>query len=204
MNKKNFSEFGVSKDSKILEIGPSFNPVYRKSDGWNVDIVDHSTKSELVKKYAVHNVNVDAIEDVDFVCTGSYADSIPHRKYYDVIMGSHIIEHMLDFIGFFEDCDQLLNYTGIVKLAVPDSRYEFDYFRENSSIRSVMDTHSWRLEHPRTAHTMGATAENQMNNVLIPGLGTYLPDSAILRKDKICFPAENPARLVSVGGGKHS
>ena len=111
---------------------------------------------------------------------------------------------MLDFIGFFEDCDKLLKDAGIVKLVVPDSRYEFDYFREFSSIRSVMDTHSWRIEHPRAAHTMGTFAENQMNNVLIPGLGTYFPDSAILSKEKICFPTENPARLVPLGGGKHS
>ena len=197
MDRKLFSEIGITTGSKILEIGPSYNPMYRKRDGYNVDIVDHLPKEELIKKMA--SLDISAIEDVDFVCSGSYADAIPHRKYYDLIIGSHIIEHMLDFIGFFEDCDKLLSDTGVVKLIVPDSRYEFDYFRENSSLKSIIDTHTWRNERTRTAHTMGTFAEHQMNCVQFQDLGTYFPDSAILSKEKISFSSEIPARLVSRG-----
>lgn len=156
MDRNKFAFYSTSKDN-ILEIGPSYQPVYAKKEGWNVDIVDHLPKSELIKKMA--GQNIDAIEEVDFICTGRYSDAIPHRNYYDVIMGAHIIEHMLDLIDFFDDCDKLLTKDGIVKLIIPDCRYEFDCFREITSLRSVIDTHYWKTDKKMSAHTIGTLAE---------------------------------------------
>lgn len=183
MNRSEFAFVKTTNKSRILEIGPSYQPVYAKKNGWNVEIVDHLPKSELVKKLA--GLDVDAIEEVDYVCTGNYSDSIPRRKYYDVIMGAHVIEHMLDFIAFFEDCDKLLSPDGVIKLIVPDCRYEFDCFREVTSLRSVIDNYFWRREKPARAHTIGALAEYQMLAAVIPEYGTYLPDSACILDNRI-------------------
>lgn len=52
---------------KGLEIDPSFHPLFRKSDGYDVDVVDHLPTEELREKYAEHEVPVEAIEVVDYV-----------------------------------------------------------------------------------------------------------------------------------------
>jgi hypothetical protein len=41
----------VPKTSRILEIGPSFNPIAPKSQGWNSASLDHMSREGLVKKY---------------------------------------------------------------------------------------------------------------------------------------------------------
>lgn len=62
---------GFAKDMKILEVGPSYNPLIPKRDGWNAFTVDHVSREELVKKYSGHaNVDVSRIEDVDYVWKG--------------------------------------------------------------------------------------------------------------------------------------
>ena len=68
-----------------LEIGPSYNPVARKSYGYNVEILDRASTETLRKTYP----NTD-IEEVDYVTGGSsMADVVPHRGKYDYIIASH-------------------------------------------------------------------------------------------------------------------
>ena len=190
MNRREFAGLRTEKNRKILEIGPSYQPIYPKKDGWNVEIADHLPRSGLMKKLA--SFDVEAIEEVDYVCTDRYSDVIPHRQYYDVIMGSHIIEHMLDFIGFFEDCDKLLSPDGMIKLIVRFCRYESDCLREVSSLRSVIDTHYWRKDSQRTAHTIGTVSEYMMLEAVIPEYGAYVPDSMSILDGRMRFLAMDP------------
>jgi len=57
-----------------LEIGPSFNPIAPKSEGYDVDVLDHATADELKAKYAPHGVDITKIEPVDFVWKGQPID----------------------------------------------------------------------------------------------------------------------------------
>ena len=65
----------IDRSARIIEIGPSYNPIAPKLDGWNTSTLDHTTRAGLVEKYRGHpGVDVDRIEDVDFVWTrGSIA-----------------------------------------------------------------------------------------------------------------------------------
>lgn len=136
---------GFSKEMKFLEIGPSYNPLVPKRDGWNVFTVDHATREELIKKYTGHaNVDVSRIEDVDFVWTGTSLDElIPAKMHgtFDACVTSHVIEHIPDFVGFFVAVSKLLVPGGIVALAVPDKRFCFDYFRPHSTTGQVLEAH---------------------------------------------------------------
>lgn len=99
----------ITKKGIGLEIGPSHNPLAPKSDGYSVHILDHLNADELKKKYAQHGVNLDLIEEVDFVWSGQSLPSlIGSSECYDYIIASHVIEHIPDLISFFQSCEVLL------------------------------------------------------------------------------------------------
>lgn len=53
----------LNRSGKGLEIGPSHNPIASKREGFNVQIVDHLSATQLKEKYRGHNVNIDNIEE---------------------------------------------------------------------------------------------------------------------------------------------
>jgi hypothetical protein len=43
---------GIESTMRGLEYGPSYSPLFPKSEGWNVIIVDHASQADLIEKYA--------------------------------------------------------------------------------------------------------------------------------------------------------
>ena len=85
--------FNINKRGLGIEIGPGYNPIAPKKDGYKVHTIDHMSKAQLVEKYKNENVNIENIEDVDFIWDGaSYADLTGKSKFYDWIIASHVIE----------------------------------------------------------------------------------------------------------------
>lgn len=83
-----------------LEIGHSHSPLAPKAAGYNVEILDHATAPELHAKYRDAGVNLDHIEDVDFVWNGApLPETVGRRDCYDWIIASHVIEHTPDMPG---------------------------------------------------------------------------------------------------------
>ncbi len=70
MTRNEYALFHINKSGFGLEIGPSHNPIAPKSAGFNVEIIDHLSKEALLKKYTGHGVNLNNIEEVDFVWAG--------------------------------------------------------------------------------------------------------------------------------------
>ncbi len=93
----------ISRSARIIEIGPSYNPIAPKAGGWNTITVDHATRAELVAKYTgAQDVDVDRIEEVDCIWTnGPLAEAVPHRLHgtFDALIASHVIEHATDLLG---------------------------------------------------------------------------------------------------------
>jgi len=117
----------INRAGKGLEIGPSINPIAPKNEGFDVEIIDYLTKSELVEKYSVHQNleagDIEKIDEVDYVWQGqSYVELTGKRKYYDWIIASHVVEHTTDLVHFINDCDALLKDEGVLALVVPDKR----------------------------------------------------------------------------------
>src|SRR5687767_12380965 len=95
----------INPDAQGIEIGPSYNPIAPKREGYKVQIMDHMTREELVAKYQGHGVDLQCIEEVDFVWRGeSYADLTGRSHHYEWIIASHLIEHTPDLIGFLNEC----------------------------------------------------------------------------------------------------
>lgn len=131
-----------NRSSHILGIGPSHNPTAPKADGWNTHVVDHASREELRAKYAAANVNLDAIEEVDTIwLEGSLADAVPASLHgsFDVLIASHVIEHIPDLAGFLVAAQRLLCRDGVVVLAVPDRRFCFDYFKPPTMTGDVLE-----------------------------------------------------------------
>ena len=135
-----------------LEIGPSHNPLAPKKAGFNVEILDHATADELRQKYQEHNLNLDNIEEVDYVWRGEPLDElIGKTESYDYIIASHVIEHTTDIIGFLQQCAKLLKPTGVLSLIIPDKRYCFDYLRPISTTGDCIQAHFEK----RSRHSIG-------------------------------------------------
>jgi SAM-dependent methyltransferase len=146
---------GIDKAAAGLEIGPSHRPIAAKRDGFNVRILDHLDAPSLRDKYATHGVDIDAIEEVDYVWSGEPLDELVAGEHFAWIIASHVIEHVPDLVGFLNACEKILAPGGLLSLAVPDKRYCFDCVRENSSLGRVID-----VAHARsTNHSPGTAAE---------------------------------------------
>lgn len=154
---------------KGLEIGPSFNPILPKREGYDIEILDHLNREALIQKYA-NDPNVpdnleDIIEEVDYVWHGEPYTELISKDRFDYIISSHLIEHVPNLIEHLRDCSQLLKDGGEYFLIVPDKRYTFDYFRPLTSTKDVVDA----FEFKRSNHSKGALIEYLTNVVMNRG-----------------------------------
>lgn len=153
---------GITKTQQGLEIGPSHSPCVPKRKGYCVEIVDYLDREGLREHYKGHDVDLDAIEEVDYVWNGgSYLELIQKPGFYDYIIASHLIEHTTDFLGFLQDCSRLLKPDGVLKLAVPDKRYCFDHYRDVTGLSQVLNN----AYNPAGLHSPGRVAEYLTNVV---------------------------------------
>lgn len=175
-----------------LEIGPSYNPLIPKASGYNVETVDYTNKDGLIKKYMqARDVDISRIEEVDYVTGGrSMLEGIQHRRYYDYIVASHVIEHQPDLLGFLNECAELLKETGTLVLAVPDKRWCFDLLQPVSTTGAVLQAHLERRERPQPGAAFDSVAYDVLRGGQI-GWGvdcTQIPTfNATLQKAKEIF-----------------
>lgn len=145
-----------------LEIGPCHNPLAPKKEGFAVEIMDHTSKEGLLKKYRTHKLPFEKIEEVDYIWERgkTYSEITGKTNHYDWIIASHVIEHVPNLIGFLLDCDRVLKQDGKLSLAIPDKRFIFDYFRPPSSLAQVIDAH----DRNQTTATIGTIVDQYLNN----------------------------------------
>ena len=137
-------------DGLGLEVGPSYNPLLPRSQGYNVEVLDHATQAELMEKYRTdRSIDSNRIEPVDHVWTGgSLAETTGGKGRYDFVVASHVIEHTPDIVTFLRDCEELLRPDGVLVLAVPDKRYCFDAMRPVSTTGAALQAfHERRTRH---------------------------------------------------------
>src|SRR4051794_28223139 len=100
---------GFGPTDPLIEIGPSYNPVAAKADGWQVTVIDHASQEELVAKYAAaEHVDAGRIEPVDIVWRGEPLHEIvdvARLGGYAGLIASHVIEHVPDLIGFLRSAE---------------------------------------------------------------------------------------------------
>lgn len=139
-----------SKDARILELGPLNRPLFEKKEYPNVFTADVRSTEEVKQLYGNKNryleetgihVDIDTIVDIDFVIKDSYAKTFGNVEKFDYIVASHVLEHIPDLIGWFQDATSVLNPNGRILLVYPDKRYCFDRFRECSTFSQLYQVH---------------------------------------------------------------
>ena len=191
MNRRDILLNGIDKCSPGLEIGPSHAPIAPKKDGFNVEIIDHATREQLVEKYREHDVEVEKIEEVDFVWKGqSYKELTRKSKYYQWIIASHVIEHVPDIIKFINECEEIMAEDGVLSLAIPDHRYCFDCYRPISTTGKVINAHLYLNQ----LHTVGDLVDFHLNAVKRNGTLAWDKSNRDKSKYEFIFDTEEAPR----------
>ncbi len=187
----------INVDGVGLEIGPSYNPLLPKSDGFNVHTVDYTDAEGLRAKYAHNAVGVDRIEAVDYVVTSqSLANTVGSHGTFDYIVASHVIEHTPDMLGFLKDCEILLKPAGTLCLAIPDKRHCFDVLQSLTSTGMVLQAHLDRRQRPGYGSIWDDRAYNAVRD---DAIGWPIGGEGQLR-----FFLELPAAMQHMSSVRHS
>lgn len=139
----------IKKSDRILEFGPLNWPMVKKSDYPNAFYADIRNSDDIKKLYTgneylestgVH-IDIDTIVDIDYVIKGTYKDAFKGVEKFDVIVLSHVIEHIPDIVNFFQEVTGLLKKSGKVVIIYPDVRYCFDHFRNGTTFVDAYNTY---------------------------------------------------------------
>jgi SAM-dependent methyltransferase len=127
----------TTKEQSGIEIGPWFNPIAPKREGYrclSLDVFD----SETLRKRAIDDPNIPAksipmIEDVDLIGSSTHIGELVRARgaagTFDYVVSSHNFEHLPNPIRFLQGCAEALRPGGMLSMAIPDRRGCFDYFR---------------------------------------------------------------------------
>lgn len=143
------------------EIGPQDRPLVSKSEG-KIFYVDHCDTAELRRRFADHatvdisRLHVDAVWGEESLRQALLsAAGLPPTDttaFLDYVLASHVIEHVPDFVGWLDEVHETLrpagNGGGVLRLAVPDKRYCFDYLRTPTVLVDVLEAYALRRRRP--------------------------------------------------------
>jgi SAM-dependent methyltransferase len=139
-----------------MEIGPYFNPVVPKADGYRVLVMDVVDAVALREKATadphIPNEAVGRIEDVDIVCNacdlGEALKEHGLEGRLGYIVSSHNFEHLADPIRFLQSCSRALKPGGHLTMAIPDFRACFDHFRSPTRLADWLSSYRQTLRQP--------------------------------------------------------
>ena len=140
----------IKKTDRILEFGPLNWPMVSKSDFPNAYYADIRNSDDIKKLYAGNDylestgvqIDTDSIVDIDYVVKGAYKKTFKDVEKFDVIVLSHVIEHIPDIVNFFQEVTDLLKKNGKLVIIYPDARYCFDHFRNGTTFVDAYNTYA--------------------------------------------------------------
>lgn len=132
-----------------IEVGPLASPVVTKDMG-DIAYIDHANTDELRKWYQDNPaVDLEKIVDVDHVWGEfTFEEAVGKDKKFDYVIASHVIEHVPDMIGWFNEVGTILKPNGILSLVIPDKRFTLDRLRRTSSDAELIGAYFFQLRKP--------------------------------------------------------
>jgi len=180
MIRSDFLLQGLDKSScKGVEIGPWYNPVAPKREGWQSTVIDFKDGFSLINAALGHSDEsirnlAHQVEDVDIVWKGERLNILlsNHGVHeLDFFISSHCLEHVVDIIDHLQGIQAALKPEGRVCLALPDLRYTFDFFRNPSTLADALRIN--RLKPER--HSSETLFDQVLNSVHINNMGCWSP-----------------------------
>ncbi len=132
-----------------VEIGALDKPILTK-DEIQVTYVDYTDTETLKKNYASFpDHDIDKIVDVDAIWGDkTLSEALGEGVEVDLVLASHVIEHVPDLITWLEEIGAILKPDGTIHLAIPDRRYCFDIRRRETTIAEVIYSRMVRARTP--------------------------------------------------------
>ena len=133
------------RQSLGLEIGPREAPLIRREAGpiLYADYVD----TETLRAGLHASLDPAALMEVDVVTGGGKLSAVMPRP-VDYIVASHVVEHVPDLLGWLADLREVLKPGGTLGLAIPDRRFTFDRFRQESTIAEAVEAYLLQYDRP--------------------------------------------------------
>lgn len=151
-NKRKYIQQEIKNYDSILEIGPFFKPFII---GEKVKYFDVLNTNELINRAIELGFPTENIPKIDYY--SDKADMSLIEDKFDAIFSSHCIEHQPDLIKHFQQVDKLLKQDGKYFLFIPDKRYCFDYFINESTIPEILGAH----KENRVTHSLKSVIEHR-------------------------------------------
>jgi hypothetical protein len=142
--------YGLNLHLPGLEVSPLYRPTVRKAEH-NVFYTDYCSAEESRRKHA--NYSHDEIMDIDFVWTPGkrLRDCVNQHQPFHWAISSHVMEHVPDPIGWLLQVLEVLDVGGVFSLALPDKRYCFDKFRNETEASLLIEAWLHRNSIPGAA-----------------------------------------------------
>ncbi len=185
MTKKEFLIGNIDlRQSSGIEIGPLHAPIVLKSES-DVLYVDYATADILKSTFKHEGVSATEVVDVDIVWGSRPLNEIIARR-LDYALASHVIEHVPDLVGWLLEIQSTLKPGASLGLAVPDKRYTFDQYRQESGLGEIIEAYLARRKQPSVRQVFEAMALSKNK----PSETGWLPEN---RKGSL--PGEMTERL---------
>lgn len=114
-----------------LELGPYDQPTVFKSEA-QVRYLDWKNREQLVRE-CTHPDLIEQIPEIDYVVESNrYGDYISDK--FDYIIANHVMEHAPNMIQWLADLGAMMNDGGILFLALPDKKFSFDKYRQDTAL----------------------------------------------------------------------
>ncbi len=138
--------------ARILEIGPSERPLVR---GNNVRYFDVLDTKEMKERSILEGGNPENVPFIDYHEPNGDMSVIDER--FEIVLGSHSIEHQTDLIRHLQMVEHLLSAGGFYLMFIPDYRYIFDYYRKETAITEIISAY----EEKRRFHSLQAIIDGR-------------------------------------------
>ncbi|HEX8827293.1 MAG TPA: methyltransferase domain-containing protein [Xanthobacteraceae bacterium] len=114
-----------------LELGPYDQPTVFKSEA-RVRYLDWKNREQLVRECS-HPDLIEQIPEIDYVVRSNrYGDYISDT--FDYVIANHVMEHAPNMIQWLADLCAMMNQGGILFLALPDKKFSFDKYRQDTAL----------------------------------------------------------------------
>jgi hypothetical protein len=148
----------IPKPARILEIGPYNNPGLSKADYPNLKYMDIFTSEQISLDQARYTHTVE-IPSIDIIADPKATPTFSTDLKFDFIFSAHNIEHYPDIITHLNEVASLAASPNTKYfLAVPDRRYCFDYYQQESSFADMITAYQLGIKQ----HTAASYIKNKL------------------------------------------
>lgn len=123
-------------DISILEIGPQACPTFLKHEA-DIYFLDYDVETDNKQYFASRPDELRKIPKNDYLVTSDTYSFFVDKK-FDLCIANHVIEHVDDIILWLNEIDAITSDNGMLFLSIPDKKYTFDKFRQNTTIAHII------------------------------------------------------------------